>query len=443
MRHLKYLGVLLILLVPALLFSAGAESGSCGPDLRWDLDDSGRLTVSGTGPMDDFGAKEAPWGTEITSAVLEDGVTSVGGYAFYQCKSLAGLSLPEGITFIGRAAFLGCESLAGLTLPDSVRAIGDYAFDGCTGLTGRVTLPDGVTRVGGFLFFGCGGLEAVDIPDSVRAIGMWAFYGCRSLQKIAIPAEVSEIGSRAFLGCPAVRIASCGSAAAKALGKAGYAFRNTDGQDAAYIYTFAGDVPSGLTLLEAGREITAFAVPDGVTEIGDAAFLNCTRLAAVALPEGLRRIGQQAFAGCAALRQIVIPRSTLQIGEDAFSGTGLILAMLPSWLENIGENAFSGNPGMVIACYGGSLAQSWAEERGFAVLLLESTLKYLTLTLPEGLTEIESGAFQDVRARLFVLPAAAAAIAEDAFPPDAVLSVAAGSPAEAWARAHGYNAVRR
>ena len=107
MRHLKYLGVLLILLVPALLFSAGAESGSCGPDLRWDLDDSGRLTVSGTGPMDDFGAKEAPWGTEITSAVLEDGVTSVGGYAFYHCKSLAVLSLPEGITSIGRAAFLG------------------------------------------------------------------------------------------------------------------------------------------------------------------------------------------------------------------------------------------------------------------------------------------------------------------------------------------------
>ena len=54
-------------------------SGTCGDNLTWTLDDNSTLTISGTGKMYDY--SEAPWYTyssSITTAIIEDGVTSIG-----------------------------------------------------------------------------------------------------------------------------------------------------------------------------------------------------------------------------------------------------------------------------------------------------------------------------------------------------------------------------
>ena len=74
-----------------------AESGKCGDDLTWVLDDNGTLTISGTGEMDNYYANRSPWSynNEITSLVIEDGVTSVGNQAFACCFELRNVSLPD------------------------------------------------------------------------------------------------------------------------------------------------------------------------------------------------------------------------------------------------------------------------------------------------------------------------------------------------------------
>ena len=81
--------VILIGITPIMPVYASetAVSGSCGTNLTWSLDETGTMTISGTGAMTDFAAgSDVPWESlrdDITSVVVEDGVTNVGDYAFY------------------------------------------------------------------------------------------------------------------------------------------------------------------------------------------------------------------------------------------------------------------------------------------------------------------------------------------------------------------------
>ncbi|MBR7188641.1 MAG: hypothetical protein IKD53_08810, partial [Clostridia bacterium] len=82
----------LILTGSLLLFSQPAcaeSSGTCGANLTWVLDDEGTLTISGTGAMTNY-SSWSPWGTGVQACVIEEGVTSIGNYAFRNCSNLTG-----------------------------------------------------------------------------------------------------------------------------------------------------------------------------------------------------------------------------------------------------------------------------------------------------------------------------------------------------------------
>ena len=51
-------------------------------------------------------------------------VTAIGDYAFQNCVSLTGVTIPDSVTSIGRGAFSGCSAMASVTIPDSVTSIG-------------------------------------------------------------------------------------------------------------------------------------------------------------------------------------------------------------------------------------------------------------------------------------------------------------------------------
>ena len=165
-------GLICLLLLTALLPLPAAasakvlDSGTCGSNVRWALTDDGTLTISGTGPMryfymgpcEGYNGPDAPWYRRgsyaaITKVVIENGVTSIGGYAFYHCPNLTKVTIPESVTSIDQNAFEGCPKLSHITIPESITKIDTKAFADCAGLTSITFLGD-APSIGGKSFQG-------------------------------------------------------------------------------------------------------------------------------------------------------------------------------------------------------------------------------------------------------------------------------------------------
>lgn len=183
--------VLAVLMIASLLPATAlavdiVKSGTCGAEVTWTLDSEGVLTISGIGAMKEYGPYKAPWygsSSRVKSAVIAEGVTSIGSSAFDDCTSLTSVTIPDSVTSIGDDAFYDCTSLTSVTIPDSVTSIGDGAFASCTSLT-SVTIPDGVTSIGEQAFYYCTSLTSVTILNGVTSIGSYAFVGCTSLTDV-------------------------------------------------------------------------------------------------------------------------------------------------------------------------------------------------------------------------------------------------------------------
>ena len=109
-------------------------SGSCTVTLS-----NGTLTVSGNGTMDDYAnISDRPWDGnkgDITSVVVESGVTTVGAMSFCNFGKMTSVTLPEGLTSIGTRSFLSCGKLTSITIPSTVTSIGAEAFYSCMSVT--------------------------------------------------------------------------------------------------------------------------------------------------------------------------------------------------------------------------------------------------------------------------------------------------------------------
>ena len=151
----KFLAVFLsaVLMLSVLVIGASATeeeyTGKCGTNLTWTLHE-GLLLISGTGDMTSFLLTSAPWSEyaeEIESIVIDEGVTSIGNFAFKDCVNLEKVKIGKGVEMVSGSAFSGCVSVKEIKLPDSVTLIGNNAFKGCTELE-FVHIPSSVTTIG-------------------------------------------------------------------------------------------------------------------------------------------------------------------------------------------------------------------------------------------------------------------------------------------------------
>lgn len=345
----------------AVSVSAETTSGTTG-DCTWTLTGT-HLTISGNGAMEDYtvGVSTSPWGRNITSVTIEDGVTAIGRNAFADHYSLTSVTISDSVTTIGSSAFSPCTALTSIkvdknnpnycsvdgalfskdqttlvqypggksgtyTIPDSVTTIGEYAFFGCNALT-SVTIPDSVTAIGVRAFYHCDSLTSATIPDSVTIIGYGAFYYCDALASVTIPDSVTTIGQEAFSYCESLTavtipdsvttigeeaFAGCFSLKAINVAENNPNYCDVDG-------VLFNKKKTSLIQCPGGKS-GAYTTPDSVVTIEEGAFAGCFHLNMVSILDNVTTIGVYAFLECYSLTAVTIGDSVTTIEEGAFAG---------------------------------------------------------------------------------------------------------------------------
>lgn len=292
--------------------------------------------------------------------------------AFSGCISLEEVTLGDSLESIGDGAFYYCGSLKSLTVPDTVTALGPHAFAGCFSLT-ALELPDGITSIPDYAFYYDDALETLKLPQNLTSIGSMAFVRCDALRTLEIPASVTDISGYAFVSCSNLETVTLTGTAAQPVyetdengvlyradgstlmlypaAKEGTSYTVKNGVTAISPYAFSGAAslkeirlpdsitelgegafsgckslsqfafPKGITVIAgtlfAETGLTAFAIPEGVTEIGDYAFYRCTGLTSVRIPDSVTKIGTAAFFHCTGIREMTLSDNVTEIGEHA------------------------------------------------------------------------------------------------------------------------------
>ena len=398
--------------------------------LTWTLDYDGKLTISGTGAMKDYdyNNNQSPvyMNSSVKKVVIEDGVTSIGNWAFYKCTSLTTITIPDSVTSIGDWAFYKCTSLTTITIPDSVTSIGEAAFRGCSSLT-SITIPDSVTSIGDAAFSHCSNLKSITIPDSITSIGKYAFCNCSSLTSITIPNSVTSIGESALAGCVNLTsitipksVTSIGSGVFDGCNnltvylESGSTLTSNDlGVNESKIgsywvednLTWKLDADGTLTISGTGAmkdydynnnpspanqkkgSVKKVVIKDGVTSIGKDAFKNCSNLKSITILDSVTSIGDFAFSDCSSLTSITIPDSVTRIGDFAFSGCSSLTSItIPDSVTSIGDDAFS---------YCRSLTSITIPDRVTSIgnLAFYDCSGLTSITIPDSVTSIGKDAF--------------------------------------------------
>ena len=162
---------------------------------------------------------------------------------------------------------------------------------------------------------------------TVAGLGSGAFEDCTSLVSVKIPDTVEYINSNVFCGCSALKSIEVDANNSEYSSENGVLFNKK--KDAIVAYPM-------------GKEDTSYVVPDGVLEIGMAAFQGCSKLTNVKLPDGVEIIDDFAFAFCYGLESIIVPDSVRYLGNAAFLFCiKLESVTLGSGIAYIGNTAFT------------------------------------------------------------------------------------------------------
>ncbi len=280
----------------------------------------------------------------IKEFTIPNTVTTIESRAFWDCE-LSHISIPNSVITIGEGAFYGC-SLSQVNIPNSVSKIESETFYDCFCLK-KINLPNSISEICESAFYNCA-LESVVIPNSVKLIGEQAFCFCQDLMAVTLPDSLLEIESGAFSCCYSLTsitiplnvknikgnvFANCTNLKEIIVAKANPYYDSRENSNSI--------IESTSNILITGCQSSI--IPDGVTKIGESAFVRCYHLRQIGIPESVTEIGNYAFMFCEGLSRVTIPNSVKKLGESSFYCCySLEIVIICSSTLDIEEDAFSG-----------------------------------------------------------------------------------------------------
>lgn len=276
---------------------------------------------------------------------------SIGGYAFYNCKSLNNLEMAfTAADEIGAYAFYGCQKLESISLPARITGIGAFAFAGCTALktisagaklssVGEAALQntawlaeqaDGPVLLSGVMITYKGKApDQFTVPSNVTALADKALADRSDIKELVIPATVKYIGVQVLQNntVAAVSIPYFGASAA-------------DNRTAYLGYLFGYGSEAGNAKLP--KTLTTITLTD-MTSVPTAAMAGASKVKTLTIGESVKSVKTRAFADCTALDVLNFNPVNATIENGAFDNSNVATVSFGKTVKTIPANLCTNN----------------------------------------------------------------------------------------------------
>ena len=318
-------------------------------------------------------------GVLVNEIEIPNTVTSIGPYAFANCKNIISVKIPNSVISIGKGAFSSCCNLESVNIPDNIKRIEEDTFS-YTNIS-SIKIPNSVTYIGEFAFGWCIYLAEVFLGNSVDSIDNDAFAYCDKIEDIFIHntnVPYSEWGHDFSLTNITVHVPSASlslykescywdeakniKALATEIDGIYYDLIPKVKQaevSRAYSNSYKGDITIPQTISVDGIDyavtkinkrtfnqcidLKSVVIGNSIKDIGNNLFFGCSSLQSVTLGESVTSIPSEAFYGCKSLTAIIIPNSITSIDDRAFKDCNSLCSVtIGESVRTIGSEAFSG-----------------------------------------------------------------------------------------------------
>ena len=331
-------------------------------------------------------------------------ITEIGEKAL-RLSSLVKVTIPDSVKKIDEQAFYACSSLTSVDLGKGVETIGKYAFRQTA--VKEISIPESLTQICFGAFAYTDQLKAIEIPSNVAFVEDYAFWN-GGIETIKIDANTAKwgTGQSIFSGCENMKQVIFGeNASANAYLKFDtcYTVLSYTAEKNPHYKSINGMLCSmDLTkVLRGPLGATSAVIPEGVTEIGEYAFMD-SKLETVAFPNTVKTIGKRAFEN-SKINSVSIPDSVAYIDDRAFASCKSLTEL------NIGEGLsfLYGNPFRGCSCLNyvtiTQKNKNFYSENG-AIIKITTALIYggnvlvranLAGEIPSGVVYLDGDAFYD------------------------------------------------
>ena len=232
----------------------------------------------------------------------------------------------------------------------------DSSFDGTLTIPERVNGYT-VTAIGNAAFYYCTKLKGVTIPTTVEQIGFCAFDYCRSMKTFHLPASVSNVSHFFLENCDVLETIT--------VDPQNTVYDSRGGCNAIIHTAYNSMVAACMNTV----------IPNTVTDIDNGSFVGCVGLKQLRIPASVSYVGGQAFDDCVNVTTVTVDTDNPKL--DSRDGCNAIIRTADNTL--LAGFVTTEIPATVTAIQGSAFAGMTPLQQ---------------VTLPKGLTKIESRAFE-------------------------------------------------